>query len=73
VISIEPIAVDREQAAALLCISRSHFEAHVARGDLPQPRKIGGRAVWLVSDLRDAAHELPVSDLLPPPSKRKLA
>lgn len=66
-VRIEPIGVGREDAALLLSIGLSTFEAHVSRGTLPRPRQLGGRAVWLVDELRQAAHALPVSELLPPP------
>ena len=64
---IEPISVGRDHAAAMLGIGLSHFATHVTRGTLPMPRQIGGRAVWLVEELRAAANALPVSELLPPP------
>lgn len=73
VVSIEPITVGREDAARLLGIGVSTFEAHVARGKLPQPRMLGARAVWLVAELRRAAEALPVSELLPPPPKKQQA
>lgn len=63
---IEPISVGRDNAAAMLGIATSTFEAHVSRGNLPKPRQLGGRAVWLVAELRQAAESLPVSELLPP-------
>ena len=66
VIRIEPIAVDRADAATLLGIALSTFEAHVSRRKLPQPRQLGGRALWLVDELRQAANALPVSEMLPP-------
>jgi predicted DNA-binding transcriptional regulator AlpA len=68
IIRIEPISVGREDAALLLGIGLSTFEQHVSRGSLPRPRQLGGRAVWLVDELRSAAHSLPVSELLPPPT-----
>ncbi len=64
-IRIEPIAVDRASAAQLLGLGLSTFEARVSRGDLPKPRQIGSRAVWLVDELRAAAQALPVSEMLP--------
>lgn len=70
---IEPITVRRETAAALLGIGLSTFTARVSRGELPKPRAIGGNAVWLVAELRQAAATLPVSDLLPVPAKKKEA
>lgn len=69
---MEPISVGREHAAALLGIGVSTFEAHVSRGTLPRGRMLGGRAVWLVTELRQAAQALPVSDLLPPPAARRV-
>jgi predicted DNA-binding transcriptional regulator AlpA len=66
-IAIQPLAVGRETAAAMCDISPRTFHARVADGTLPQPRKLGGRAVWLVSELAKACEQLPVSDLLPPP------
>jgi hypothetical protein len=63
---IEPISVGRDHAAAMLGIGTSTFEAHVSRGTLPKPRQLGGRAVWLVEELRSAAIALPVSEMLPP-------
>ena len=67
-IRLEPIAVEREAAAAVCGLGRSTFVGHVARGLLPKPRQIGGRVVWLVAELRDAMHALPESTLLPPPA-----
>jgi predicted DNA-binding transcriptional regulator AlpA len=64
-IRIEPIAVDRASAAQLLGLGISTFEAHVSRGTLPKPRQLGGRAVWLVDELRATAQALPVSEMLP--------
>lgn len=69
-ITIEPIAVGRHTAADLLGIGRSMFEAHVSAGRLPRPRQIGARSVWLVSELREAAQRLPVSEMLPAPPKK---
>lgn len=70
-VQIEPITVGRDHAARLLDIGVSTFEAHVSRGTLPRGRMLGGRAVWLVSELRQAAQALPVSELLPPPAARR--
>lgn len=49
-------------------ISVRTFEARVRDGTLPKPRQLGGRAVWLLSELHAAAAGLPVSALLPPPA-----
>ena len=51
IVRIEPIGVGRDDAALLLGIGLSTFEAHVSRGNLPRPRQLGGRAVWLVEEL----------------------
>jgi len=67
-VTIEPITVDRNNAALLLGIGLSTFEAHVTRGTLPAPRQLGGRALWLVAELRTAAVNLPISTLLPAPA-----
>lgn len=72
-VHIEPISVGREDAARLLGIAVSTFEQHVSRRTLPAPRQLGGRAVWLVAELRRAAEALPVSELLPPPPKKQQA
>lgn len=65
-VRIEPICVGRDDAARLLGIGVSTLELHTAKGLLPKPRQLGGRAVWLVAELRRAAEALPVSELLPP-------
>lgn len=69
-IVLEPIAVGRDEAAAMFSIGVSTFELRVSRGELPQPRQLGGRAVWLVDELRAAAASLPVSAMLPPPPSK---
>lgn len=70
-IVVEPITVGREDAAELFGIGVSTFEAHVSRGRLPKPRQLGGRAVWLLEELRAAAASLPVSEMLPPPPSKQ--
>lgn len=67
VIRIEPLAVDRNLAAGLLCLGTSTFERLVQQGKLPKPRQIGGNARWRVDELRTAVELLPESDMLPPP------
>jgi len=68
IVQAQPISVGRDDAAMMLGIAVSTFEAHSARGTLPRPRMLGGRAVWLVDELRAAVHALPVSALQPPPT-----
>jgi predicted DNA-binding transcriptional regulator AlpA len=70
IITIAPLAVDRETAAAICGVGASVFQAQVQQGGLPRARKINGRAVWLVSDLHAALQALPVADHLPPPAKK---
>ena len=68
VLTHSPIAVDVETAAAMLGgIGRSTFLERVSRGELPKPRKIGARSVWLVEELQAAARNLSVSDERPLP------
>jgi len=64
---LPPFAIGRETAAAACGVAVSTFELRVAKGDLPKPRQLGGRAVWIPEELRAAIHALPVSELLPPP------
>jgi predicted DNA-binding transcriptional regulator AlpA len=63
------IAVSSATAAAMFEISETLFFKHVALGELPRPRKIGGRSVWLVNELQEAARALPVSDNRPKPRR----
>ena len=64
----QPIAVDCETAAAMLGnISRTTFLERVTRGELPKPRKIGTRSLWLIEELQAAARALPVTDERPLP------
>lgn len=70
-ISIKPICVGLNEAAAMFGIGTSLFLAKVAQGLLPRSRAIGNRAVWLVSELEAAGAELPLGEHLPPAKKRK--
>lgn len=68
---IQPIAVDAVTAAAMLGqISETTFWERVSRGELPKPRKIGRRSLWLVEELHAAARALPISDDRPLPKTR---
>jgi len=67
-IKIPPIAVDAKTAAALLSVGRSTFLERVSRGELPRPRKLGARSVWLVEELQAAAQALPLADDRPLPA-----
>lgn len=71
VIQAPPIALRREDAADALGMSVSSFEAEVARGRFPKPRKLANRSVgWLYAELVAAANALPVSDCAPVPQRR---
>ena len=70
-ISIEALAVNVETAAAMFSVARSTFLERVRLGDLPKPRKIGARSVWLVEELRQAARELPLADDRPAPRRAR--
>lgn len=67
VLNLEPIAVPLKVAASAMGLSVSTFQRQVRNKELPAPRKLSdGRVGWLVSELREHAQKLPVSDLLPP-------
>ena len=64
------IFADREQAAEALAVSVRTFEAMVAAGDAPAPRKVSkGRVAWLWRELVEFAESRPVSDHRPGPGK----
>lgn len=64
-----PAALDVEQAAQYLSLSKSSMESLVRSGDFPKPRKLGPRRVaYLVSELNEWLYSRPVSDLSPPPN-----
>lgn len=67
ILHIEPLYLDRVQAAAFLSLSESTLENLVAIGDAPKPRKLSkGRSAWLVEELKAWGRSRPISDLLPP-------
>lgn len=47
----EKILIPAAEAATLLSMGKSTFWREVAKGNLPQPVKIGGITRWRVSDL----------------------
>ncbi len=66
-----PLFVDREQLPRYLPISERTFDALVASGDAPKPRKISkGRVAWLYRELVEWAESRPVSDHLPGPGRQ---
>lgn len=67
VVSIEPVFLDRHDAAFFLGISESTLEKLVREDDAPKPRQVSPKRVaWLVRELRAWAETRPVSDQLPP-------
>lgn len=65
-VTIKPLFLAREEAAAFLSLSSSMLEKLVAKGDAPKPRKLSsGRTAWLVEDLEEWGRARPESDLLP--------
>lgn len=67
IVQIQPIFLQRPDAARFLAMSESLLDSLVARGEIPRPRKLSkGRTAWLVQDLETWGRERPHSDLLPP-------
>lgn len=58
-LSLPPLGIGREQAAALIGISASMFDKCVEAGSMPSPRTLGGRLLWDVSELTAAFRRLP--------------
>jgi predicted DNA-binding transcriptional regulator AlpA len=71
VVTVEPILVNAETAAALLSISRSQFDKLVAEGALPAPTRRLGPPRWLVSALRQAVGEGATMPPTPPQEPAK--
>lgn len=67
VISIQPAALAREDAAAYLSLSLGTFEKLVRERSIPQPRQLAGRRVaWIRAELDEWLLARPVSVQLPP-------
>ena len=67
IVTIHPLYLGRQHAAAFLSISESMLESLSSRGDAPRPRQLSaGRVAWLVEDLIAWGKARPVSELLPP-------
>ncbi len=54
-----PLGISRREAAALVGVSVSTFDAMVADGRMPTPKQIGGRKVWSMVQVAKHFHELP--------------
>lgn len=71
VVHVTRLVLNRHEAAAALGMSLPVFEAGVRAGTFPLPVKLSARRVgWPLISLQQAIERLPVSDCLPPPSKR---
>jgi predicted DNA-binding transcriptional regulator AlpA len=57
--SLPPRGLSREQAAAYIGVSPSHFDSQVKDKVLPEPRLLGGRTLWDIRDLDAAFDQLP--------------
>lgn len=53
------LGLNREQAAAFVGISPSHFDKAVVAGTMPQPRMIGARSIWDVDELAASFKAIP--------------
>lgn len=67
------IYMDKPSVAAALCVSERLWEQLVQAGEAPKPRQLSGRRVgWLVREVQEWAESRPVSNLLPPPPRKKV-
>lgn len=53
------LGLSRNEAAAYIGIGVSKFDALVADGRMPRPKRIDGRKVWIADRLREALYALP--------------
>ncbi len=58
-VSLPPLGVNRDQAAALIGVSVFLFDRAVENGSMPQPRELGGRLIWDVNEVTNAFREIP--------------
>lgn len=67
VVSIEPGALELDDAAAFVSLSPSTWQRLVREERAPQPRSLSDNRVgWLVEELREWLRNRPVSSNLPP-------
>lgn len=57
--TLPPLGVNREQAAELMGIGATSLDMLIEQGRAPQPRVVGSRTVYDVSELRQAFSQLP--------------
>ncbi|WP_018263424.1 hypothetical protein [Methylobacterium sp. WSM2598] len=60
--SLAPIGAGRETAAAYLSLSAGKFQDLVNRGLMPKPKRIDGRLIWDLEEVRLAFKSLPLED-----------
>lgn len=58
-INLPPRGLSREMAAAYIGVSPSTFDKLVGAGQMPSPKRIGGRRVWDKAALDSAFDRLP--------------
>jgi predicted DNA-binding transcriptional regulator AlpA len=61
-LSLEPLGLNRVQAAAYVGVSPSLFDEMVSDGRMPQPKAINSRVVWNRKQLEEAFEALPRKD-----------
>ena len=57
-VSIQRLALRRDEAAASLAISPSLFDTWVKDGKMPNPNRVGGVVLWDAEAIRDAWRRL---------------
>lgn len=63
--SLAPIGGGREVAAAYLSLSATKFQALVDRGMMPKPKRVDGRLIWDLEEVRLAFKTLLADDDAP--------
>lgn len=60
--NVPAICVSKSSAAAMLNLSPGKFSELVLSGEMPKPRCVGTRRLWLVNELYSCAAALPSQD-----------
>ena len=60
--NLPPFTLNRVEAADYVGVSPNIFDAMVKKGDMPRPRAVGARRLWIRDELERAARELPCND-----------
>ena len=55
----EPVGLNREESARFVGVSAGLFDAMVADGRMPLPRRAGTRKIWYTGELEQALLALP--------------